>query len=99
MVTKKQYIEYLLHTPINYTASNLANHLEGVSHDAVSDFLSRGKATSRQIWELAQPLIHNEVTSFLILDDSVQDKNYSQKIEMVKKQYSGVTHSLVSGGR
>jgi len=97
MVTKKQYIEYLLHTPINYTASNLANHLEGVSHDAVSDFLTRGKATSRQIWELAKPLIADTATSFLILDDSVQDKNYSKKIDLVKKQYSGVTHSLVRG--
>lgn len=97
MVTKKQYIEYLLHTPINYTASNLANHLDGVSHDAVSDFLARGKATSRQIWELAEPLLHDDTTSFLILDDSVADKNYSQKIELVKKQYSGVTHSLVRG--
>jgi DDE family transposase len=97
MVTKRQYIEYLLHTPINYTCSNLAEHLEAISHDAVSDFLLRDKATSRQVWELAKGIIHDEATSFLILDDSVQDKNYSQKIEMVKKQYSGVTHSLVRG--
>lgn len=97
MVTKKQYIEYLLHTPINYTCSNLAIHLDSVSHDSVSDFLTRGKATSRQIWELAKPLIHDGESSFLILDDSVADKNYSQKIEMVKKQYSGAQHTLVRG--
>jgi hypothetical protein len=41
MVTKQQYIEYLLNTPVNYTCSNLAEHLHGVSHDAVSDFLQR----------------------------------------------------------
>ncbi len=29
MITKRQYIEYLLNTPINYTCSNLAEHLEG----------------------------------------------------------------------
>lgn len=97
MVTKKQYIEYLLHTPVNYTCSNLANHLPHVSHDAVSDFLARDKATARHVWELAKNVIHDEEASFLILDDSVADKNYSQKIEMVKKQYSGAVHALVRG--
>ena len=97
MVTKKQYIEYLLHTPINYTCSNLADHLDGVSHDAVSDFLNRGKATSSQVWELGKSVIENDSNGYLILDDSVQNKNYSRKIEMVKNQYSGTTHSLVRG--
>ena len=31
------------------------------------------------------------------MDDSVQDKGYSQKIEMVKRQYSGNAHGLVKG--
>ena len=40
MITKQKYVEYLLSTPTNYTCTNLAEHLEGVSHDVVSD-LSR----------------------------------------------------------
>jgi len=97
MVSKKQYIEYLLHTPINYTCSNLSDHLEKVSHDSVSDFLVREKATSRQIWELGKAVIQDGKKSYLILDDSVQDKNSSQKIALVKKQYSGTVHGLVRG--
>jgi len=97
MVTKKQYVEYLLHTPINYTGSNLANHLEGVSHDAVSDYLAREKATARQVWELAKEIIKDDEKSYLILDDSVQDKRYSRKIDLVKNQYSGAEHGLVTG--
>ncbi len=97
MVTKRQYIEYLLHTPINYTGSNLAKHLEDVSHDAVSDYLAREKATARQIWGLAREIISNDESSYLILDDSVQDKRYSRKIEVVKSQYSGAEHGLVNG--
>ena len=31
MITKHQYIEYLISTPINYTCSNLAEHLEDMS--------------------------------------------------------------------
>ena len=35
----------LVSTPINYTCTNLAEHLEGMSHDAVSDFLKRERLT------------------------------------------------------
>jgi len=97
MVTKRQYIEYLISTPSNYTCSNLADHLEGVSHDAVSDFLQRDKLTARHLWELARQLIKDSANSFLIVDDSVQDKRYSKNIELVKLQYSGNEHGLVRG--
>ena len=36
---KKQYVEYLVSTPKNCTCTYLAEHLEGVSHDVVNDFL------------------------------------------------------------
>ena len=39
-------------TPINYTCTNLAEHLEGMSHDVVSDFLKRERLTARHLWEL-----------------------------------------------
>ncbi len=97
MVTKQQYIEYLVNTPINYTCSNLAEHLEGVSHDAVSDFLQRGRMTAGRVWELVEPLLNDSEAAVLIVDDSVQNKQYSQKIGLVRQQYSGAEHGLVRG--
>ena len=97
MVTRKQYIEYLLCTPINYTCSNLAEHLEGVSHDAVSDFLARGRVTAARLWELVEPLLNNSPDAYLIVDDSVQNKQYSKQIGLVQNQYSGAEHGLVRG--
>ncbi len=94
-MSKRQYIEYLISTPSNYICSNLAEHLEGVSHDAVIDYLQRNKLTARGLWELAWPLIKDSSASYLIVDDSVQDKRYSYKIELVKRQYSGNEHGLV----
>jgi len=94
---KRQYIEYLISTPINYTCTNLANHLEGVSHDAISDYLRRDKLTARSVWELVEPLLKDSEGAYLIVDDSVQNKQYSRKIELVKKQYSGAEHGLVRG--
>jgi hypothetical protein len=97
MITNKQYIEYLISTPVNYTCSNLANHLELVSHDAVSDFLNRQHLTAHQLWQLVARLLLDSEEAYLILDDSVQDKRYSTKIELTKRQYSGAEHGLVRG--
>ena len=55
------------------------------------------KHTAHTLWELAQPLINNSSEAYLVIDDSVQDKSYSYKIEMVKRQYSGNAHGLVKG--
>lgn len=97
MITKQKYIEYLISTPVNYTCSNLAAHLEKVSHDAVSDYLQRDKLTAHGLWELVSPLLNDTPQAYLLVDDSVQDKRYSQKIELVKRQYSGNEHGLVKG--
>jgi hypothetical protein len=97
MITKQSYIEYLISTPINYTCSNLSAHLDNVSHDVVSNYLKRGRITARQVWEMVGKLIANTPGSFLIIDDSVQNKQYSKSIELVKKQYSGAVGGLVRG--
>jgi SRSO17 transposase len=97
MITKRQYIEYLISTPVNYTCSHLAKHLEGVSHDAITDYLQREKLTARGLWELVQPLVKDDEEAYLLVDDSVQNKQYSHKIELVKKQYSGAVGGLVRG--
>ena len=99
-MTQQQYIEYLIATPGNYTCTNLAEHLEGErgqSHDAVSDFLRRERVTPRRLWEVVAPLLHDSTDSYLVVDDSVQDKRYSKRIELVKRQFSGAAGGLVDG--
>jgi hypothetical protein len=73
--------------------------MEGISHDVVSDFLRRERFTPRQLWEIVKPYVleSDDSESYLICDDSVQDKRYSKFIELVKKQYSGNEHGLVRG--
>ncbi len=75
MITKKQYIGYLLTTPINYTCSNLSEHLEKVGHDVVSDFLQNSKFTPKDVWELVKARIDDNEEAFLSVDDSVQNKD------------------------
>jgi len=97
MITKLQYVEYLISTFGNYTGSHLAEHLDGVSHDVITDYLRSERLTSRSLWELVAPLISDGPDALLILDDSVQDKRYSRFIELVKRQYSGAIHGLERG--
>ena len=69
MITKNQYIEYLLSTPINYTCSNLSAHLENVSHDSVTDFLQSSKFAPADLWELVKERIDDSAEAFLLVDD------------------------------
>jgi hypothetical protein len=87
----------LISTIGNFTGTHLAEHLDGVSHDTITDFLQSERLTARHLWELVQGLIADSPDAFLIADDSVQDKRYSRFIELVRLQYSGAEHGLVRG--
>ena len=50
-------LEYLVSTPINDTCTNLAEHLDGMSHEVVSDFLKRERLTANHLWELVEERI------------------------------------------
>lgn len=98
MITKQQYVEYLISTVGNFTSTNLAEHLDKVSHDTITDYeLQTERLTAGTLWELVEGLIKDSPEAFLIVDDSVQDKRYSWFIELVKLQYSGAKHGLVRG--
>ena len=71
--------------------------MEKVSHDVVTDFLQNSKFTPKDVWELVKNRIDDSEEAFLLVDDSVQNKEYSQVIETVKLQYSGNEHGLVKG--
>jgi hypothetical protein len=45
--TKLDYCQYLLSSQINYTITNLANHLKEISHDQINRYLRREKLTPR----------------------------------------------------
>jgi hypothetical protein len=97
MLTKEQYIEFLISTPVNYTCTQLADHLSGISHDSITDFLKSQRLTAESVWSCAKNLIHDSEESFLIVDDSVQEKPYARAIELVSPHYSGNKHAVIRG--
>jgi hypothetical protein len=97
MITKKQYVEYLVSTPKNCTCTYLAEHLEEVSHDVVNDFLRQKRFRPCEVWKLVKDRIEDSKEAFLLVDDSVHDKRYSRFLELVRAQYSGNEHRVIKG--
>lgn len=95
--TKLNYCQYLLSSQINYTLTNLANHLEVISHDKINRYLKNEKLTPSLLWDNVKELIEREENAYLIFDDTVIDKRYSEEIELTRWQYSGNEHGVIRG--
>ncbi|MEN2383683.1 MAG: hypothetical protein KA716_14570 [Gloeotrichia echinulata DEX184] len=55
--TKLNYRQYLLSSQINYTITNLADHLEEISHDKINRYLKNEKLTPRLLWDNVKDVI------------------------------------------
>jgi len=95
--TKLDYCQYLLSSPINYTVTNLADHLEGVSHDRINRYLRGEKLTPRLLWDNVKTLLQASQSAYLLFDDTVLDKRHSTSIELAWRQYSGNEHRILGG--
>ena len=95
--TRIDYCQFLLSSQVNFTLTHYAEHHDQFSHDAINRYLRGEKLTSRLIWENVRSQIVFSKYGYLIFDDSVQDKNFSDKIELVRRQYSGNAHGIIKG--
>jgi hypothetical protein len=82
---------------IIYTITNLPEHLESISHDAINYYLKSEKLTSRLLWDKVKEVVGPDGNGYIIFDDSVLDNRYSEEIEMVRRQYSGNEHGILQG--
>ena len=67
-----------------------------MAHDSVNRWLAQKKLTPKMLWQYAEPMVEKRI-GYLVIDDTVLDKPYSQEIALVKKQYSGNHHRVVKG--
>lgn len=95
--TKLDYCQYLLSSQNNYTLTNLAQHLEEINHDQINRYLRQEKLTPRLLWDNAQAVVQRDENGYIIFDDTVLDKKYSEEIELTRKQYSGNEHRVIRG--
>ena len=91
------YCQYLLSSQGNYTQTNLAKHLNKCSHDTINRSLNSEKVTPRFLWENVKDKIEISENGKIIFDDTVLNKRFSEKIKLVKRQYSGNEHKVIKG--
>jgi len=97
LCTKELYSTFLRVTSQRYSALSLSevSPIE-LSHDSISRWLSDAHCQPKNIWNEAK----NHVlvtTGVLIADDTILDKQRSEKIELVRPQYSGNVHDVIKG--
>jgi hypothetical protein len=95
--TRLHYCQYLLSSQINYTLTNYAEHVAGVTHDTINRYLRNDKLTPTLIWEHTKEKINYSKNGYIVFDDSVLNKGHSEKIESVRWQYSGNAHGVIRG--
>lgn len=69
--TKLNYCQYLLSSQINYTITNLAEHLSNISHYKINYYLKNEKLTPRLLWDNVKDLIVPDEDAYIIFDDTV----------------------------
>jgi len=91
------YVRFLVAASGGWSGVELSKVAPGdMAHDAVSRMLQRGDITPESVWQEAKPLVDCQ-RGYLVVDDTVVDKPYAEKIELVRWQWSGTHHDVVKG--
>lgn len=96
-VTRLDYCQYLLVSQINYTLTHFAEHSGQFSHDAVNRDLAGDQIRPRLVWENVKAQVVQTSEGCIVFDDTVVDKDFSCKIDLVRRQYSGNEHAVIKG--
>ena len=80
------YTDYLI-SSFSYTTATGLSALLGsdISHDKITRFLSAREFTSTDLWQFVKPLVRQvqAADGVLIIDDSIQEKPYTDESELI----------------
>jgi hypothetical protein len=95
------YTDYLIAQNQHATATGLSDLLEGqISHDKITRFLNSKKLSSKNLWEYIKPeirKIEQKVGGVLILDDTIEEKTYTDENEIICWHYSHAKGRCIKG--
>lgn len=97
LCSKDLYCTFLRVTSQRYSALSLSEVAPiELSHDSISRWLSGAHCQPRDIWHEARSHVLG-THGILVADDTILDKQRSDKIELVRYQYSGTEHDVIKG--
>jgi hypothetical protein len=94
------YTDYLICQNKYATATGLAEILDDeVSHDKISRYLRFQNLGSKELWQYVKPYVQERSSSdgVLILDDTIEDKPYTDENEVNCWHYSHAKGDVVKG--
>lgn len=94
------YADYLISSFAFTTATGMSSALDGaVSHDAITRFLSGREYTNKDLWKLVKPVVREieMPDGVLILDDTIEEKQYTDENDIVAWHYDHVFNRSVKG--
>ena len=94
------YTDYLICQNKYATATCLSDMLYGeISHDKVTRFLRSDDLGSKELWQYAKPTIrqHEQPGGVLILDDSIEEKPYTDENDVNCWHYSHANGCVLKG--
>ncbi len=94
------YSDYLISSFGATTATGLSELLNGeVSHDQITRSLAKKKAGSKELWQIAKPYVRQieDQTGVLIIDDSIEEKPYTDENEHICWHYDHSKGRQVKG--
>jgi hypothetical protein len=94
------YTDYLIASFGSTTATGLSELVKGeVSHDQVTRFLSQRDFTSKDLWKETKKFVREIETEegLLIIDDTIQEKQYSKENDLICWHYDHCEKRTVKG--
>lgn len=95
------YTDFLICTSGLATATGLSAIVDNeISHDKISRFLTKLNGNRKELWHEVKPLVRQMEQSEscnLIIDDTIEEKPYSDINEIVNYYYSHSKHMQVKG--
>jgi len=99
-MTLNLYIDYLICSTSYTTATGLSRLTDkAISHDKVTKFLSSKNYTSADLWKIAKPIYESIKldNSVLIIDDSIEEKPYTDENELMAWHFNHAKGRAVKG--
>ncbi len=95
------YSDYLIAQNQYATATGLSDLLEGqISHDKITKFLNTNEFSSKDLWEYIKPevrKIEEEIGGVLIIDDTIEEKAYTDENDIICWHYSHAKGKCIKG--
>lgn len=95
------YTDYLISQNHYATATGLSALLDGeFSHDQITRFLSHDDNGSKELWTIVKPIvrqIESEDDGVLCLDDTIEEKAYTDENDIICWHYSHAKNRIMKG--